>query len=86
MSKHQPAAEGHAALSINWIRAEKYCALTGDPIHSVHERIRAGVWAAGKHYKRTGPRTLWINIRSTEQWIEQQPDAETAQFPRGRNQ
>lgn len=67
----------HHILQLHWIRAEQYCRLAGESIDTVRERIRDGVWAAGKHYKRTGPRTLWISIPAVNQWIEHQPVVES---------
>lgn len=67
---------------LSWVRAEKYCEMSGEPIRTVADRIQSGQWAAGKHYKRTGPRTLWINCPAVEQWIEQQPHIESA-YPQG---
>lgn len=63
-----------------WVRVEKYCDETGDPISTVLERVRDGLWAAGLHYKRTGPRTLWINRREVDKWITQHPHVEAATF------
>jgi hypothetical protein len=63
----------HHLVQLHWIRAEQYCLLTGESIDTVRERIRDGEWAGGKHYKRTGPRTLWISIPAINQWIDQQP-------------
>lgn len=62
---------------IQWVRAEKYCQLTGESIESIYTHIRNSDWAAGKHYKRTGQRTLWINIKEAQEWIERQPHIET---------
>lgn len=67
---------------LSWVRAEKYCEESGEPINTVLERIRDGIWAANKHYKRTGPRTLWINRQEVEEWISNQPHVEAAQFPK----
>lgn len=67
---------------LSWVRVEKYCDETGEPLNTVLDRIRDGVWAAKKHYKRTGPRTLWINRQEAEQWIINQPHVEAAQFRR----
>ena len=63
---------------LSWVRVEKYCEESGDPINTVQERIRSGVWAANKHYKRTGPRTLWINRKEVDEWISLQPHVEAA--------
>lgn len=65
---------------LSWVRVEKYCDETGEPINTVLDRIRDGEWAANKHYKRTGPRTLWINRQEVEEWISNQPHVEAAQF------
>jgi hypothetical protein len=63
-------------LPLVWQRAETYCLNSGDPSDTVKERIRTGLWAAGIHYKRTGPRTLWINLPEVTKWISQQPHIE----------
>lgn len=70
-------------LNVEWVRASAYCSASHDPMEAVYDRINAGQWAAGKHYKRTGPRTLWINIPAVTQWINNQPHVESTHFPRG---
>lgn len=64
-------------LPIDWVRAELYCQITGESIESIYAHIRNSDWAAGKHYKRTGQRTLWINIKEAQEWIKKQPHVET---------
>lgn len=66
---------------LSWVRAEKYCADSGEPMNTVLDRIRSGEWAAGKHYKRTGPRTLWINRQAADEWVTNQPHVEAAPAP-----
>ena len=63
-------------IVLSWVRAEKYSEESGDPLDSVMGRIRSGEWAAGKHFKRTSQRVLWINRQAVEQWIDQQPHVE----------
>lgn len=75
----------NAVLAMEWVRAAKYCELTGEPMETVESRIRAGEWAAGKHYKRTGPRTLWINLHEANQWVANQPHVEATAFPKASN-
>lgn len=70
-------------LPIEWVRAERYCDASGENIDAVYKHINEGDWAAGKHYKRTGKRTLWINIPAVNKWISQQPHVESVPFPRG---
>lgn len=67
----------HVVLPIEWIRAEAYCSVTGESMEAIYIHIRDGDWAAGKHYKRTGQRTLWINIKEAQEWIRKQPHVET---------
>ena len=64
-------------LPIEFIRAELYCQITGESMEAIYGHIRDGEWAAGKHYKRTGQRTLWINIKEAQEWIRKQPHVET---------
>ncbi|WP_133592692.1 hypothetical protein [Azoarcus indigens] len=47
-------------------------------MNTIYERIREGIWAAGKHYKRTGQRTLWINLSAADEWIENSPHVEVS--------
>jgi len=70
-------------LPIQWIRAERYCFFTGETTEAIYGHIRNGDWAAGKHYKRTGQRTLWINIIEAQEWIRKQPHVETVVNVRG---
>ena len=70
-------------LPIEWIRASRYSDLTGEPMDAIYERITDGLWAAGKHYKRTGKRTLWINLPAVTEWINSQPHVEAVAFPHG---
>lgn len=64
-------------LPIDWIRAELYCQITGETMEAIYSHIRECNWAAGKHYKRTGQRTLWINVKEAQEWIKKQPHVET---------
>jgi hypothetical protein len=70
-------------IQLGWIRASNYCALKGESIETVQERINNATWAAGKHYKRTGPRTLWIHWENVNAWIEKLPHTNTVPFPKG---
>ena len=66
-----------AYLPLGWIRAEMYCHLTGETMESIYTHIREFEWAAGKHYKRTGKRTLWINYPEAQEWVSKQPHVES---------
>lgn len=68
-----------------WVRAHRYCEITGEPMDTVESRIRDGGWAAGKHYKRTGPRTLWINVIEANKWVSNQHHVEAMSFPKASN-
>lgn len=69
-------------IGIEWIRAAKWCEVTGTSMESVEGYIRNHDWAAEKEYKRTGPRTLWINARAANKWIANQKHVETVPFPK----
>ncbi len=68
-----------------WVRAHRYCEITGDPMEAVESRIRGGIWAAGKHYKRTGPRTLWISLPEADKWVSNHQNVEPTPFPKASN-
>ncbi|WP_168226896.1 hypothetical protein [Chromobacterium violaceum] len=71
-------SQEYQVLPVRWVRAEFYCRSTGEPMDTVLVRIREGIWAAGKHYKRTGPRTLWINLIEANKWVDHQPHVEAS--------
>ena len=64
-------------IPITWVRAEKYCEVSGVTLYTLQELIREGAIAATKHYKRTGPRTLWVNLEQMNKWVESQPHVES---------
>jgi hypothetical protein len=69
-------------IQLSWIRAQAYCERKGESIETVLERITNHEWAAGIHYKRTGPRTLWIHWENVNAWIEKLPHKSTVPFPK----
>lgn len=75
-------ADEIVTLPVKWVRLDAYCRLTGEPSEAVAKRIQDGAWAAGKHYKRTSQRILWVNLIEAGKWVEQQPHVE-ASFRKG---
>jgi len=63
------------------MRVQKNCEESGDAKDTVMSRIHSGIWAANKKYKRTGPKTPWINRVEVDKWIDQQPHVEAARQP-----
>jgi len=68
-------------VALSWVRVEKYCEYTGDTMNMVADRMHEGLWAAGKHYKRTSQRVLWINLQAVEEWINRTPHVEATFYP-----
>jgi len=75
-------ADEIVTLPVKWVRLDAYCKMTGEPGEAVAKRILDGEWAAGKHYKRTSQRVLWVNLIEAGKWVEQQPHVE-ASFRKG---
>lgn len=63
-------------MPVRWVRVGAWCMMTGEPEGIVVKRIQNADWAAGKHYKRTSQRVLWINLHEAQRWIDQQPHVE----------
>lgn len=80
--KTNTAAAPACTIALEWIRVDRYCDLTGEPRETVESRIRDATWAAGKHYKRTGPRTLWINLLEANKWVTNHQHVEATDFPK----
>jgi hypothetical protein len=53
-----------------WVRPEEFCRRSGTSLHTVRDWIKDGVWAEGYQYKRTGPRTTWVNLHKVNEWVE----------------
>ena len=77
MANKRETFDPWSLLPIEWVRAERYSQITGETIEAIYSHIRDGDWAAGKHYKRTGQRTLWVNIKEAQEWVAKQPHVET---------
>ena len=67
----------NALLPLNWVRAERYCELTGEPLNTVRDRASSGIWAPGLHFKRIGQRTLVLNLAAITEWFNKQPHVES---------
>ena len=66
-----------AFLPVAWVRLEHYCGLTGEPPATVQNRIRAGKWREGFHWK-VRERRRWVHLERAQAWVEQD-DAEVQQ-------
>ena len=67
----------NALLPLTWVRAERYCELTGEPLNTVRDRANNGVWAPGLHFKRIGQRTLVLNLNAITDWFNKQPHVDS---------
>lgn len=67
----------NAVQPLNWVRAERYCELTGEPLNTVRDRASNGIWAPGLHFKRIGQRTLVVNLSAINDWFNKQPHVES---------
>lgn len=55
---------------INWVTSARWQELTGHTDNYVRNMLSSGDWIEGVHYKRTGERTLWLNVRNLDDWVE----------------
>ena len=54
---------------MRWVKLAKYCEISGDTRHAVHNRRRTGVWQDGTHCKLVDNR-VWVNMEAVKEWIE----------------
>lgn len=54
---------------LKWVRLDRYCELTGEPVKSVINRITSGRWLKDIHWKVV-ERRRWINIIEAQDWVE----------------
>ena len=55
---------------IRYIRVNRFCEQTGYSTRAVEGKIREGVWAEGKHYRRAPDGHILINVPEYEKWVE----------------
>ncbi len=63
----------NAAVPLTWVRVERYCKLTGEPLSTVRERASNGAWEAGLHFKKLSQRTIVVNLREINNWFDNLP-------------
>jgi hypothetical protein len=55
---------------MKWVKAKKYCEMTGETPDSIKAKRRAYHFIEGVHYKVAPDGNMWINIEEVEKWIE----------------
>lgn len=58
-----------AFVPVVWIRLDRYCELTGEPIATVRDRCRQGEWREGYHWRTRG-RRMWVHLPRAQEWVE----------------
>ena len=59
--------------TIELVKLNHYCALTGDTPMSVHNKRRTGKWQDGVHCRVAGDGNLWVNVKAAQQWAARPP-------------
>lgn len=54
---------------MKWVKARKYCEMTGETFGSIRAKRRAGHFIEGVHYIVAPDRNMWINIEEVEKWL-----------------
>lgn len=62
-------------IKIDWVKASKYCEMTGDNLKSVYVRRAKGIWIDGVHAKKVPGIGLVVNLPEVQKWIESCPSA-----------
>ena len=68
----------NGTLPLAWVRAERYCELSGEPMNTVRGRVSSGIWLQDLHFKRLSERTLVLNLNAITDWFNQQPHFTTS--------
>ena len=57
------------AITLKWIKAVKYCELSGDTLEAIRARRRARKWLEGVHWRKQDG-VIWINPAEVDKWVE----------------
>lgn len=58
---------------LTWVRAERYCELSGEPLNTIRNRVSHGIWIPNLHFKRITERALLVNLDAITDWFNHQP-------------
>ena len=58
---------------LTWVRAERYCELSGEPLSTIRNRVSQGIWVQNLHFKRITERALVVNLDAITDWFNHQP-------------
>lgn len=68
--------------TVRWVSPAAWMALTGRSVDFVTTHVDKH-WIEGIHYKRTGPRLLWLNIPAIDDWVERHVCVQTEKLQKG---
>jgi hypothetical protein len=57
------------AYPLEWVKLSKYCELAGDTVDAVKAKIKRGLWAEEKHYRKAADGRIYINLVEANLWI-----------------
>ena len=55
-------------VNIEWIKADRYCEISGDTLPAIKARKARGEWLDGQHIQTRSGR-LWVNLQEHAQWV-----------------
>ncbi|MGB0970380.1 MAG: hypothetical protein ACPGVG_05385 [Mycobacterium sp.] len=67
-----PVLEPSPDPVINWVRKERFEAISGYSLCAIDSKIKAGVWAEGKVWKKAPDGRILISITGYHRWVEDQ--------------
>ena len=56
-------------VEVEWVKIPKYCELVGDTVEAVKAKIKRGLWAEEKHYRKAADGRIYISLREVSEWI-----------------
>jgi hypothetical protein len=58
-----------ASVSIQWIRKDRFCQLTGVTSDAIQGKRKSGAWAEGVHFCIAPDGKMYINVKAYEAWV-----------------
>lgn len=66
---------------MKWVKAKKYCELSGETAASIKAKRRVGHFIDGIHCKVADDGNLWINVEEVDKWVESGNKSALAKLP-----
>ena len=61
--------------TVRWVTIKRASELTGYTVDAINHKVKGGVWAQGKLWRKAPDGRILINLEEFDRWVESAPQA-----------